>query len=95
MEDRKSYLDKLAASMKEWDAEIQKLEAKAEGAEADLKKEYQNKIEELRSKKTEAHEKYEELKDSREDAWEQLKEGIEKTWETMTDSIKKAINEFK
>ena len=40
MEDRKTYIDKMAAKLKEWDADIQKLEAKTDAVKVDVKAEY-------------------------------------------------------
>jgi len=95
MENRKEYIDKMAARLKEWDAEIEKLELKAETAKADVKASYNKKINELRLKKEEAHQKLEKIQDAGEDAWEELKDGAEKSWKIFEDSIKNAWGKFK
>jgi hypothetical protein len=49
--DRKAFIDKLAAQLKLWDAEIEKLEAKTEKTGAEAKIKYQKQIEHIRDKK--------------------------------------------
>jgi uncharacterized coiled-coil DUF342 family protein len=95
MEDRKKYIDKMSAKLKEWDAEIQKLEAKADSAKADVKARYSKQIVDLRNKKDEAQQKLNQLQQASEDAWEELKDGIEKSWGTLGDSIKKAYSKLR
>lgn len=76
MADRKAYIDKLAAQLKQWDAEIEKLEAKAQQAKAEARAEFNQRIEELRRKKTSAQNKLE-IKQASEAAWEELKAGAD------------------
>jgi hypothetical protein len=95
MENRKDYIDRMAARLKEWDTELQKLEAKAEVAKADVKASYNQQIKELRLKKEEAQQKLRKIQDAGEDAWEELKEGAEKSWNLFEDSVKKAWGKFK
>jgi ABC-type phosphate transport system auxiliary subunit len=95
MENRKEYIDKMAARLKEWDSKIQKLEEKAETVKADVKASYNQQINELRLKKEEAQIKLEKIQDAGEDAWEELKEGAEKSWKTFEDSVKSAWGKFK
>lgn len=63
MKDQKDYITQVAAQMKNWDAEIQRLETEAEAATSEEAKEVRQQIEELRTKKQEAqHELKERLK---------------------------------
>ena len=95
MEDRKAYIDKMAAKLKEWDAKIQKIETKVATTEADVKAGYRHQIEELHSKKEEAQEKLKKIQEAGEGAWEELKEGIEQSWKIMGDSVKSARDKLK
>jgi phage host-nuclease inhibitor protein Gam len=95
MENRKDYIDKMAARLREWDTELQKLEAKAEMAKADVKASYNQQIKELRLKKEEAQQKLKKIQDAGEDAWEELKDGAEKSWNLFEESVKKAWSKFK
>ncbi|HDQ46135.1 MAG TPA: hypothetical protein ENN17_11680 [bacterium] len=95
MEDRKIFIDKMSAKLKEWDAEIRKLEAKADTVKADAKAGYLRQIDELRGRKEEARQKLEEIREAGEEAWEDLKEGAEQSWKILGDSVRNAFEKFK
>jgi peptidoglycan hydrolase CwlO-like protein len=54
MADKDAYVQKLHAKLDEWNAEIDKLKAKADKAEADSRVEYQKQIENLKQKREKA-----------------------------------------
>lgn len=95
MENRKEYIDKMAARLKEWDDEIIKLEEKVLAAKADVKAEYHKQLMELLNKKDAAQLKLKNIMDARDDAWQELKAGIELSWEILEDSIKNACTKIK
>jgi len=95
MSTKEAYIEKLQAQLNEWSAKTEVLKARAKGAAADVKIEYNKKIEELESKKEEADEKLEELKDAGEDAWESLKGGAQSAWDSLGDAVDSAISKFK
>ncbi len=61
---KEAYEQKLQAQLDEWRAEIDKLKAKADNAEADAQVEYYKQIEELHSMQESATNKLDELKDA-------------------------------
>ncbi len=67
-----AYEQKLQAQLDGWSAEIDKLKAKADSAEADAQLEYYKKIEALRSMRETATNKLTELKDTSDDTWDSL-----------------------
>jgi chromosome segregation ATPase len=77
-EKREAYIEKLAVQLKEWNAQIDGLMAKAEKAKTDAGTEYARQIENLNQKKETATKKLEELKGKGEGAWEDIAAGIEK-----------------
>lgn len=93
--DRKAYIDKLAGQLKEWDAELEKMEAKTQKAKADIKADYESKIEELREKKEVAQNKLKEVKSASEDSWEELKSGAEDAFNDMKTAFKSALSKFR
>jgi hypothetical protein len=95
MENRKEYIDKMAAKLKVWDDEIIKLEAKAATAKADLKAEIKHHIEDLKAKKEAALQKLKEIRSESGDAWGDLKAGAEQALGSVDDSLKKAWARFK
>lgn len=90
-----AYEQKLQAQLDEWGAEIDKLKAKADNAEADAQLEYYKQIEELRSMQETATNKLAELKDAGDDAWEDLKAGIDSAWDSLGNALKSATSRFK
>ncbi len=92
---RKAYEEKLDAQLKEWNAEIALLKAKAENAKADLKVEYATKIDNMQNKRDIAKAKLHELKNAGDDAWEDLKTGAEKAWADVKIAFHDAAAKFK
>ena len=92
---KEAYEQKLQAKLDEWGAEIDKLKAKADNAEADAQLEYYKRIEELRTMQESATNKLAELRDAGDDAWEDLKAGIESAWDSLGSALKSASSRFK
>lgn len=90
-----AYIQKLKAKIDEWNADLDKLAAKADQADGETKIKYQQQIEGLKSKREELQGKIADLKDASESAWEDLKDGVEKSWETWKESFSRAKTEFK
>jgi len=94
MEDRKTYISKMAAKLQEWDANIKNLEAKAAAANAGVKAQVRQQLEELHKRKNEARQKLEKIQGAGEGAWQDLKGGIEQSWKTLGDSIRTATDKL-
>jgi len=92
---KESFQQKLQAELDEWSAEIDKLKAKANKAEADVKLEYFEQIEKLREKQEVAKDKLRELTAASDDAWEDLKAGAESAWLSLGNAVKQASSRFK
>ena len=92
---RKAFEEKLDAQMKEWNAQIALLKAKAENAKADAKVEYYTTIEALQHKRDKARAKLQELKAAGDEAWEDLKAGAEKAWAEVKTAFHDAVSKFK
>ena len=91
---RDAYVQKLKAQLDEWNADIDQLAAKAAQAEAGIKIEYQNQLNELRGKRDDVRGKLSAIQQAGEGAWEDLKEGLENSWEILKMSFNKAKTEF-
>ncbi|MBN2032242.1 MAG: coiled coil domain-containing protein [Deltaproteobacteria bacterium] len=94
-DERKAYEEKLDAQLKEWDAEIALLKAKAENASSDAKIDYYKTIETLEHKQDKAKTAFQELKTSGDEAWEAVKGGAEKTWAEVKAAYHDAVSKFK
>ena len=92
---RKAYEEKLDAQLKEWNAQIALLKAKAENTKADGKIDYYKTIDALQRKHDEAKTKLKELKTAGDEAWEAVKEGAEKAWAEVKTAYHDAASKFK
>jgi len=92
---RKAYEEKLDTQLKEWNAQITLLKAKAENAKADAKIDYYKTIDALEHKQNEARMKLQELKASSDEAWEAVKAGAEKAWAEVKKAYHDATSKFK
>ncbi|MFO8239768.1 MAG: hypothetical protein R6T90_02090 [Dissulfuribacterales bacterium] len=95
MDMREAYQRKIEAQLEEWKAEINRMKAKADKADADVQVEYYKQIEDLQSKQKAAQEKLKGLKEAGEGAWEDLKSGVELAWESLGEAVKSANSRFK
>jgi len=95
MSSRDEYVRKMQAKLEEWNADIDKLAAKADVVSGELKKDYAEQIAALKVKQAAAREKMEEVQKSGESAWEDLKSGAELAWSAIAESIDSAKSRFK
>jgi 1,4-alpha-glucan branching enzyme len=94
VEKKEIYLQKLKEKMHEWNAEIDKLEAKAGQIKVDAKIEYEKRIVDLKEKRKDFEAKLAEMKKAGDSTWEGLKQGLENSWEVLKTSFTKAKAEF-
>lgn len=91
---KKAYQEKMEAQLKEWQAKIDVLKAKADKAQADKRAKYYEQIESLNSKKKAASNKLKELQQAGEEAWDDVKDGMEKAWQELKTSVEEAGKKF-
>lgn len=95
MEIQEAYKQKMSAQLKEWNAQINLLEAKVENANADLKIKRAEALHELRAKQRTASEKMQELGKASGAAWEQIRETADKVWDDLRTGLAEAHSKFK
>ena len=95
MEDKKSYLQKIADQLKQWDREIDELKAKTVTAKAGSKKEILKQIDQLRLKKKTAQEKLKQLREAGDGAWDMMKAGLERSLSEFKGAFSNAAAKFK
>jgi GrpB-like predicted nucleotidyltransferase (UPF0157 family) len=95
MKDRKQYIDKISAQLKDWDDEINKLKTKVETVKAGSKEKYKELLNDYSAKKEAAQKKILELKNSSEDSWEELKKGSEIIWKDLKKTSTNVISNFR
>lgn len=95
MSDKELYRQKKQAELDEWQAEVDKLKAKASGVSADAQLEINKQIEALEGKLKEGKAKLVELEQASDDAWESFKDEIESAWDSVKSAFSKAASKLK
>ncbi|MDJ0862802.1 MAG: hypothetical protein QNK18_13785 [Gammaproteobacteria bacterium] len=95
MSSRDEYLEKFKAKLDDWNADIDKLEARAREAQADMQEEYRTQLEVLRKTRDEAIQEYDRIQNAAVDAWDAMVDGTEKAWGAWGDAFDKARSKLK
>ncbi len=95
MKTKDQYIDDLSAKLKEWNAQIDLLAAKIEGAAVSEKHKYAEELDALRAKQNEAAEKMKELKEASDSAWETVKESADKIGDELRTGLAEVTSKFK
>jgi len=95
MSDKELYQQKRQAQLDEWEAEVDKLKARASGASADAQLELNKQIDGLEGKIEQGKAKLAEIEGASEDAWESIKEGVDGAWDSMKSAFSDAAAKFK
>ena len=94
-ERQKSYLEKLAEKLIEWDKKIDEFKAKAYDSTSGAKSDYTRMADELRKKRKKAEEKFDELKTAGGESWDEIKKGAEGALDELSQALNSAIGKFK
>ncbi|MBA4742189.1 MAG: hypothetical protein H2060_05725 [Azoarcus sp.] len=95
MSTRDAYLEKMKAQIDEWNAEIEKIEAKARGAQADAKIEYEKQLGTMRLQREKLRERMRDVNEANEDAFESLRESVENAWDELAKGFRDALNKYR
>ena len=95
MTTKEEYQQKIEEQLKEWQANIDKMKAKAEELEASARTSYQKQLEHLKAMQDEAWEQFERMQSASEEAWNDLKDIAEEKWEEFEEAVKSAMSMFK
>ena len=95
MNTKNAYQDKMDARLREWQANIDALKARADQAGAEQRIKYHEEIDSLRTKQQRVQEKLEELRTAGTDAWEDVKAGVEVAWTDLQDAVQRARDKFR
>ena len=94
MDNKDAYEKKLEAQLDEWSAEIDKLKARADKAEADARLDYYEQIEELRAMQDDAKKRLVELQQASDSAWQDLKAGLDSAFDSLGSALRRAASRF-
>lgn len=95
MTTKDAMLEKAEARLKQIDAEIDQMMAKAAAAEADAKLMMEQEIANVKEKRTAFRNRVAELKIASEDASNDLREGFERAWSSLSDALGRAAARFR
>ncbi|NIP59819.1 MAG: hypothetical protein GWM92_16050 [Gemmatimonadetes bacterium] len=95
MRTRDEWVEQAKAKLDEWNAELDRLEGKAQSAKAEREAQYRRVIERLQGYRDEARERLEEIQRAGDDAWDDLREGLQKSWSALTEGFRAALDEFR
>lgn len=91
---RDAYVKMMKAKLDEWNADIAKLEAKAQKNQAKVQKEFQKQVDNLKAQRKSAEEKLDDMQQVSEDAWKDLKIGVEHAADSLADALRSATSRF-
>lgn len=94
MSERDAYIEKAKAQLDRWNAEIDKLEARARELSADGEIAYRDTLQDLHGKRDALEQQLEETRQSGEQAWTDLKVGLDAAWQNLSDAIAQAQSRF-
>ena len=94
MNKREQYIDKLKAQLDEWNAEVAKWEAKSRSAQADMRIEYEKRLDAFRRQRDQALEQMHRVQAATGDAWTDLVHGADDAWARMRAAFEKASSHF-
>jgi hypothetical protein len=92
---RDEYYASMESEIKNWDAEVDKLNAKGMQMSADARAGYDVQVKALRADRDLAYSKLQELRTANESAWQHMQSGVETAWTSMKRSLDKAAAQYK
>lgn len=95
MTDKKDFLEKQKAMLKEWTRQIDEVKKRAKKVQVDASVKIENYIDELRARYEEALADLEETRNAGDRRWEELKAAVDIAWEELRQGIEKAKNLLK
>lgn len=90
-----SYVQKVEEQLQQWKMDIDRLKAKAEKAEAQMRTEYHKKLDIIKEKQAAAEISLKQLKEASEESWEDFKKGYEDLRDDLKESIVNVQSSFK
>jgi nucleotide-binding universal stress UspA family protein/archaellum component FlaC len=92
---KKAYVQKMEAKLKDWGGEIDVLKAKAEKSKAEAKIAYLKQIQEVKKRQESVKKNLRELRGSGDEAWADFKGGVEDAVKDLKRALTRAASRFK
>jgi predicted nucleic acid-binding Zn-ribbon protein len=94
MTEKKDFLEKQKALIKEWNSRIDELKTKARKTQVDASVRIENYIDDLRERLEEVRLKLDDVRHAADDNWEEVKSGVDNVWKGVKDAFEKARSRF-
>jgi hypothetical protein len=91
---KEALMDKFNARLKQAEAKIDLLKARAAEADADTRMHLQKELEDLKSRKDQLTDKLSRLQDASGDAWRDLQAGAQAGWEAFSGAVERAVSRY-
>jgi uncharacterized coiled-coil DUF342 family protein len=95
MSKKDEYCATMDSEIKNWDAQVDALNAKGKQMSADAQVGYETQVKAMRADRDLACEKLQELRTANESAWQQMQSGVEAAWTSMKNSMEKVAAQYK
>ncbi|MEQ8515817.1 MAG: hypothetical protein RIC38_09460 [Chromatocurvus sp.] len=92
---RKEFIDKLKDRLDDIDAHMDRIEKRANELEGDARKEYENRLNDLREDRRKAQRRIDEARAAGEERWQEIKDDAEHAWKALGNSINYFKSHFK
>jgi hypothetical protein len=89
------YCAAMESEIKNWDAEVDNLNAKTKQMSADARVTYDTQLKALRADRDLAYSKLKAMRMANESAWQHMQSGVEAAWASMKNGLDKAASQFK
>ena len=94
MSKRDEYAEKLKTQIDDWNAELDRFEARMNAAAADARQKYQEELNALRQRRDEMLQELARVQQATDDAWDEVWRGAEEAWQAMKDAFTRARSKF-
>lgn len=91
--DRDAYVEKMKASIDDWNDQIAKVQERAEKVQAEARSQYKKQLQDLRARRDEAQARLKEAQAASDKAWEDLHSGYEAAWDNK--AFQDAMSRFR
>ena len=95
MFDRKEFIEKQKAQLKEWNKQVDQLMMSAKKAQVDASVKIENYIDQMREKLGDIGDRLEAVQKAGDSAVEEFKKNVEKTWKEVRQAFDNAKSRFK
>ena len=95
MVNREEYVERLKSQLDQWNAEVAKWEAKTRDAQADMRADYEKRLEEFRQQRDQAMEQMRQMQNAAGDAWVNWIRATDDAWARAREAFDKASSQFR